>query len=138
MSTKSVAEAMIKAQEAHDQAKLALAQAKAQVVAEFTKAGITTEVVGDKRVELIDRPVPNVDGEKLASLVSASVYKKVTKLTIDKAKYDSAVTLGLITPEVAQAVDLTKRSLFPQVFDVKNAKAKAESDANVTSITKVS
>lgn len=130
-TTRQVAEAMIKAQEAYDQAKKALEQAKAEVKETFAKKGIKVEVVGDKKVAIISRPTPKFDADKLASLVSSKVYKQVTKPTVDTKKFQSAIDLGLITPEVVASVDKTTLAEFPQVFDIKNADADSDVQASV-------
>jgi len=122
-TTRQTAEAMIKAQEAYDQAKKALEQAKADVKEAFAMKGIKTEIVGDKKVTVIERPSPKFDAEKLASLVSSKIYKQVTKPAVDTKKFQSAVDLGLITPEVVASVDKSTVAVFPQVFDIKNADA---------------
>lgn len=136
---RKVAQAFIEADQAYKRAEKALAEAKANVKTAFQEAGITTEVVDDKKVSLIERPVPKFDADKLATLVSARIYKQVTKPTIDKDKFQSAVTLGIITPEVLEAVDQSSKSVFPQVFDInKNAKAvKADTTSEVTKVTGV-
>lgn len=122
-TTRQAAEAMIQAQEAYDQAKKALEQAKVVVKEAFAKKGIDTEIVGDKKVTIIERPSPKYDAEKLSSLVSSKIYKQVTKPAVDTKKFQSAIDLGLITPEVLASVDKTTVAVFPQVFDVKNADA---------------
>ena len=82
------------------------------------------------------KPVPKFDAEKLSTLVSARIYKQVTKATIDKDKFQSAVTLGIITPEVVSAVDQSSVSVFPQVFDL-NKPAKATKSNVVANVTQV-
>lgn len=135
-NVRKVAEALIEADEAYKRAEKALAEAKANVKAVFAQAGVTTEIVDDKKVSIIERPVPKFDAEKLSTLVSARIYKQVTKATIDKDKFQSAVTLGIITPEVVSAVDQSSVSVFPQVFDL-NKPAKATKSNVVANVTQV-
>lgn len=136
-NVRKVAQAFIEADEAYKRAEKALAEAKANVKTAFAQAGITTEIVDDKKVSIIERPVPKFDTEKLASLVSARIYKQVTKPTIDKDKFQSAVTLGLITPEVLSAVDQSTKSVFPQVFDLNKPAKKAQSVDEQADLNKV-
>ena len=68
--------------------------------------------------------------QTLTKLVSSAVLNKVTKTEVDGKKFLSAVELGLINSDVAEAV--TKSTPYTQfrVYDLSNDKVE-EGDATV-------
>lgn len=90
-----------------------LAQAEADMKASFAQAGITHNVVDGTKVAIVRGERPSYDAEKLATLVSARIYKMVTKPSVDSKKFRSALEIGQITNDVAEAV--TKVTAYDQV-----------------------
>lgn len=87
-----------------------LEQSKAQIEAQLKEAlyvaGGSYVLMGNK-IALVHGERPKYDAEALVALVSKKVFGQVTKTDIDGKKFKSAVELGLITPEVADAVTTT-------------------------------
>lgn len=90
-----------------------LARAEADMKASFAQSGLTYNVVDGVKVAIVKGERPNYDAEKLATLVSAKIYKVVTKPTVDTKKFRAAIEVGQITNDVAQAV--TKTTSYEQV-----------------------
>ena len=101
-----------------------LAQAEADMKASFAQAGINYNVVDGTKVAIVRGERPTYDANKLVELVSARIYKAVTKPTVDTKKFRSALELGQITPEVAEAV--TKVTAYDQVRVTELAESKTE------------
>ena len=99
-----------KALEVAEQAK---AQAEAILKEAFARDGVDFGIADGVKVTLVQGERPNYDAEALAELVSPAVFKKVTKATIDGKKFKSAVELGTIKAEVAEAV--TKVTQYEQL-----------------------
>jgi hypothetical protein len=100
---------LIKAREALEEAKKAEAQAVAELKLAFAQAGITYNVVDGVKVTVTRKSRPTYNAEALLNMVSAQAFKKVTKAVIDTKKFKSACEVGVIKPEVAEAItDVTE------------------------------
>lgn len=104
MNTVQAAKAFIQAKEALEQAEKAKAQAESILKEAYAKAGISFEVVDEVKVAIVEAERASYDAEALAEMVSNAVYKMVTKASVDAKKFRSAVELGKIKQDVADAV----------------------------------
>lgn len=126
MNTTQAATAFIQAKEALEQAEKAKAQAEALLKEAYAKAGVDFTIVDGVKVAVIEAVRESYDAETLAEMVSGALYKLVTKPTVDSKKFRSAVDLGKIKPEVAEAV--TKQTPYTSVrISPVSAEAKHES-----------
>jgi hypothetical protein len=99
-----VAEQYLLALKASEEAEAVLAEAKALLTEVCAKSGVTDVVVGDKQVKVIQSVRRNFDVLKLKELVTANLFRKVTKATVDTKAFDSAREQGLISAKQEQAV----------------------------------
>jgi hypothetical protein len=97
----------IKAREALEEAKQAEAQAVAELKMAFAQEGIAYNVVNGVKVSVTRKSRPTYSAEALLNMVSAQAFKKVTKAVIDAKKFKSACEVGVIKPEVAEAITST-------------------------------
>lgn len=111
-------------------AREALAQAEAmkkeadRILREaFEKADSESVVVGEEEVRLVPMPGDRYDAETLRGLVSPTVFKKVTTVTVDNKKLKAAMEVGLITDEVADTANIGKPFTQIRVYDAKDVKA---------------
>ena len=126
MNTNQAATAFIQAKEALEQAEKAKAQAESILKEAYAKAGVDFEIVDGVKVAIIEAVRESYDAETLAEMVSSALYKLVTKPSVDTKKFRSAVDLGKIKPEVAEAV--TKQTPYTSVrISSVSAEAKHES-----------
>lgn len=125
MNTIQAATAFIQAKEALEQAEKAKAQAEAILKEAYAKSGISFEIVDGVKVAIVEATRESFDAEALAGMISAPLFKLVTKATVDTKNFRSAVDLGKIKPEVAEAV--TKKTPYTAVrINAVSADAKAE------------
>lgn len=94
----------IVAREALEIAEKALANAEAILKQSFAQNGVDFNIVEGQKVILVKSQRPNYNIETLKGLVSDKLFKKVTKLAVDGKKFKSAVELGDIKGDVAEAV----------------------------------
>lgn len=128
MNTIQATKAYLEAREALEVAEKAKAQAEALLKEALAKAGTSFSIVEGVKVSIVQGERPNYDAEALRDLVSPNLFRKVTKATVDTKKFRSAVELGSITPEVAEAV--TKVTPYEQVRVTEVAgEAKAQDEA---------
>ena len=126
MNTIQAASAFIQAKEALEQAEKAKAQAEAILKEAYAKSGVSFEIVDGVKVAIIEGTRESFDAEALADMVSSPVYKMVTKATVDAKKFRSAVELGKIKADVAEAV--TKQTPYTAVR-INPVAAEAKADA---------
>lgn len=88
----------------------------------FEKAGAESVIIGEEEVRLVPMPGDRYDAETLRGLVSPTVFKKVTALTVDNKKLKAAVEIGTITQDVADAANIGKPFVQLRVYDAKDAK----------------
>jgi len=130
-SSTATALAYLKAREAFEQAEKAKKQAEADMKLAFASEGIEFTVVDGQMVKIVNGERTTYDADALMNLISAVLYKKVTKPTVDSKKFLSAVDMGNIKPEVVEAVSSTTPYTQVRVTDV------AKEKANSTATTKV-
>jgi hypothetical protein len=120
MNTLEAGQKFLEAQKALEVAQQAKAQAEEILKEALAKRGTDTVVVGNEKVTLITANRRSYNIKTLTELVSSAVLKKVTKTEIDSKKFLSAVELGVIKADVAEAV--TKNTPYTQfrVYDMND------------------
>jgi hypothetical protein len=120
MNTLEAGQKFLEAQKALEVAQQAKAQAEEILKEALAKRGTDTVVVGNEKVTLITANRRSYNIKTLTELVSSAVLKKVTKTEIDSKKFLSAVELGVIKADVAEAV--TKNTPYTQfrVYDLND------------------
>lgn len=113
MNSITAGKAYLEARKAVEEAEKIKAQAEAVLKEVLAKAGTQFVVVDGAKVAVVQGERPNYDAEALSGLVNPDTLAQVTKLAVDSKKFKSAVEIGVITPEVAQAV--TKVTYYDQV-----------------------
>jgi hypothetical protein len=103
-NTQQVAWAYINALRVQKMAEEAVANAKAILTETFAQSDITSETVNGETVIMTEAERRNFNAEALAQLITASVYKAVTKITVDNKAFDKAREAGDISADVEQAV----------------------------------
>lgn len=120
MNTLEAGQKFLEAQKALEVAQQAKAQAEEILKEALAKRGTDTVIVGNEKVTLITANRRSYNIKTLTELVSSAVLKKVTKTEIDSKKFQSAVELGVIKADVAEAV--TKNTPYTQfrVYDLND------------------
>lgn len=126
--TTSTARAVLAKREALAIAEQELAQAEASFKLELAKEGVDYAVVDGIKVAVVKGERPSYSVEILKDLVSDKVFKTVTKPTVDGKKFKSAVEVGVIKADVADAV--TTITAYEQIRVTELKGAKSESKAN--------
>lgn len=127
MNTITATKAYLEARKALEQAELIKKQAEATLKAVLASQGVDFSVADGVKVTIVKGERPNYDAEALKALIAPETLETVTKLAVDGKKFQSAVSVGLITPEVAQAV--TKVTEYEQFRVTELAGAKADAPA---------
>jgi len=89
----------------------------------FEKADSESVVIGDDEVRLVPMPGDRYDAETLRGLVSPTVFKKVTAVTVDNKKLKAAVEVGMVAQDVADTANVGKPFTQIRVYDAKDVKA---------------
>ena len=105
-----------------------LAKAEASFKLELAKQGVDFAVVDVLKVSVVKGERPTYSVEALKDLVSDKVFKTVTKFAVDGKKFKSAVEVGVIKADVADAV--TTITAYEQIRVTELKGAKSESKAN--------
>lgn len=124
MNSKTATKAYLEARKAFEQAELIKKQAEAQMKEALAREGVTFSVVDGVKVALVQGERPNYDAETLRGLVNAEVFETVTKVSVDGTKMKSAIKVGMVAPEVAEAI--TEVTYYEQVRVTELADAKAD------------
>lgn len=129
----STAKVVLAKREALSIAEQELAQAEASFKLELAKQGVDFAVVDGTKVAVIKGERPSYNVETLKELVSDKVFKTVTKATIDGKKFKSAVVVGVIKQDVADAVTTITPYEQIRVTELKgaNTESKADTEAQV-------
>jgi hypothetical protein len=131
MNTKTATKAYLEARKALELAEAIKKQAEAEMKKALATEGLDFAIVDGIKVSVVQGERPNYDAEILRSLVNGEVFETVTKTAVDGSKVKSAIKVGMITPEVAEAI--TTVTYYEQVRVVELADAKADAPA----VTKV-
>ena len=120
MNTLQAGQMFLEAERALEVAKQAKAQAEEILKEALAKNGTETVIVGNEKVMLITANRRSYNLKTLTDMVSSATLKKVTKTEIDGKKFLSAVELGIIKADVAEAV--TKSTPYTQfrVYDLND------------------
>jgi len=131
MNTLQAGQMFLEAERALEVAKQAKAQAEEILKEALAKNGTETVIVGNEKVMLITANRRSYNLKTLTDMVSSAVLKKVTKTEIDGKKFLSAVELGLIKSDVAEAV--TKSTPYTQfrVYDLNDNVEQGDATAKV-------
>ena len=121
----------LEAERALEVAKQAKAQAEEILKEALAKNGTETVIVGNEKVMLITANRRSYNLKTLTDMVSSATLKKVTKTEVDSKKFQSAVELGIIKSDVAEAV--TKSTPYPQfrVYDLNDNVEQGDATAKV-------
>jgi hypothetical protein len=131
MNTKTATKAYLEARKALELAEAIKKQAEAEMKKALATEGLDFAIVDGIKVSVVQGERPNYDAEILRSLVNGEVFETVTKTAVDGSKVKSAIKVGMITPEVAEAI--TTVTYYEQVRVVELADAKTDAPA----VTKV-
>jgi hypothetical protein len=131
MNTLQAGQMFLEAERALEVAKQAKAQAEEILKEALAKNGTETVIVGNEKVMLITANRRSYNLKTLTDMVSSAVLKKVTKTEIDGKKFLSAVELGIIKGDVAEAV--TKSTPYTQfrVYDLNDNVEEGDATAKV-------
>ena len=112
-------------------AKSVLAKREALAIAklELAKEGVDYAVVDGVKVAVVRGERPSYSVELLKGLVSDKVFKTVTKFAVDGKKFKSAVEVGVIKADVADAVTTITAYEQIRVTELKGAKSESNADA---------
>lgn len=127
--TTSTAKAVLAKREALAIAEKELAQAEASFKIELAKEGVDFAVVDGVKVAVVRGERPSYNAELLKGLVSDKVFKTVTKSAVDGKKFKSAVEVGVIKADVADAVTTITAYEQIRVTELKGAKSESKADA---------
>lgn len=106
-----------------------LAKAEASFKLELAKEGVDYAVVDGVKVAVVRGERPSYSVELLKGLVSDKVFKTVTKFAVDGKKFKSAVEVGVIKADVADAVTTITAYEQIRVTELKGAKSESNADA---------
>ena len=110
----------LEARKALEVAEKAKAQAEAILKQVLATNGVDFSVVDGTKVAVVKGERPNYDAEALRDLVSPSVFRMVTKATVDAKKFRSAIELGKVKSDVAEAVTSVTHYEQVRVTELKN------------------
>jgi CRISPR/Cas system CMR subunit Cmr4 (Cas7 group RAMP superfamily) len=131
MNTLQAGQMFLEAERALEVAKQAKAQAEEILKEALAKNGTETVIVGNEKVMLITANRRSYNLKTLTDMVSSATLKKVTKTEVDSKKFQSAVELGIIKSDVAEAV--TKSTPYTQfrVYDLNDNVEQGDATAKV-------
>lgn len=132
MNPSTAAKALLVAREALEVAEKAKAEAEAILKEALARAGVDFAIADGMKVAVVHGERPAYDAEALHDLVSPAVFKKVTKSVIDGKKFKSAVEIGVIKADVADAV--TKVTPYEQIRVTELNKAEATNETKATRV----
>lgn len=131
MNTFQAGQMFLEAERALEVAKQAKAQAEEILKEALAKNGTETVIVGNEKVMLITANRRSYNLKTLTDMVSSATLKKVTKTEVDGKKFQSAVELGIIKADVAEAV--TKSTPYTQfrVYELNDNVEEGDATAKV-------
>lgn len=127
MNSKTATKAYLEARKAFEQAEAIKKQAEAEMKKALAEAGMDFAIVDGVKVTIVQGERPNYDMEALRALVDEATFEAVTKTAVDGSKMKSAIKVGMVTSEVAEAV--TTVTYYDQVRVTEVAQAGAEAPA---------
>lgn len=127
MNSKTATKAYLEARKAYEKAEAIKKQAEAEMKKALAEAGMDFAIVDGVKVTIVQGERPNYDTEALRALVDEATFEAVTKTAVDGSKMKSAIKVGMVTSEVAEAV--TTVTYYDQVRVTEVAQAGAEAPA---------
>lgn len=124
MNSKTATKAYLEARKAFEIAETIKKQAEAEMKKALAEAGMEFAIVDGMKVTVVQGERPNYNAETLRALVDEATFEAVTKTAVDGSKMKSAVNVGMVTAEVAEAI--TTVTYYDQVRVTEVAKAVAE------------
>lgn len=127
MNSKTATKAYLEARKAYEQAEAIKKQAEAEMKKALAEAGVDFAIVDGVKVTIVQGERPNYNADTLRALVDEATFEAVTKTAVDGSKMKSAIQVGMVAPEVAEAV--TTVTYYDQVRVTEVAQAGAEAPA---------
>ncbi len=124
MNSKTATKLYIEARNAFEIAEAIKKQAEAEMKKALATEGVDFAIVDGVKVTVVQGERPNYDADALRSLVDEATFQTLTKTAVDGSKMKSAIKVGMVTSEVAEAV--TTVTYYEQVRVVELAQAGAE------------
>ena len=121
MTAIATATALLAKREALELAKAELEVAEQAFKQDLARSGASFIVVDGVKVAVVKGERPNYSVDVLKELVSDKVFKTVTKPAVDGKKFKSAVEVGLIKADVAEAVTTVTPYEQIRVTELKGA-----------------
>lgn len=123
MSSKieKVTEAYLEALSVKEQAEQAHEQARELLIAVYAEHGITDAECGELAVKVSPAERRSFDVDKLRGLISAPLFRAVTKPSVDTGAFDRAVKEGKVTAKVIKSCVSVTSSVRVLVRPAKGA-----------------
>ena len=121
MNTKTATKLYIEARNAFEIAEAIKKNAEAEMKKALAQEGLDFAIVDGMKVTVVQGERPNYNAEVLRSLVDEAPFEAVTKVAVDGSKMKSAIKVGMVTNEVAEAV--TTVTYYDQVRVTEVAQA---------------
>ncbi len=131
MTTVATATALLAKREALELAKAELEIAEQAFKQDLARSGASFVVVDGVKVAVVKGERPNYSVEVLKELVSEKIFKTVTKPAVDGKKFKSAVEVGLIKSDVAQAVTTVTPYEQIRVTELKGVSSESDTAEKV-------
>ncbi len=125
MTAIATATALLAKREALELAKAELEIAEQAFKQDLARSGASFIVVDGVKVAVVKGERPNYSVDVLKELVSDKVFKTVTKPAVDGKKFKSAVEVGLIKSDVAEAVTTVTPYEQIRVTELKGASSES-------------
>ena len=125
MTAIATATALLAKREALELAKAELEVAEQAFKQDLARSGASFIVVDGVKVAVVKGERPNYSVDVLKELVSDKVFKTVTKPAVDGKKFKSAVEVGLIKADVADAVTTVTPYEQIRVTELKGASSES-------------
>jgi hypothetical protein len=124
MNTITATKLYMDARKAVEVAEAIKARAEAEMKQALAKAGVDFAIVDGIKVSVVQGERPTYNAETLRDLVDEATFATLTKVAVDGSKMKSAIKVGMVSAEVAEAV--TSVTAYEQVRVVEVVKASAE------------
>ena len=123
MNSKTATKAYMEARKALEIAEAIKKQAEAEMKKALATEGLDFAIVDGVKVSIVQGERPNYDAEVLRGMVDEATFEAVTKTAVDGSKMKSAIKVGMVTAEVAEAI--TTVTYYEQVRVTELAQAGA-------------
>ena len=116
-----ITEAFLKALTIKEQAEQAHEEARQLLIAIYAKHGISENDHAELNVKVVPAERRSFDADKLRDLISAPLFRAVTKASVDTSAWDKAVKEGKVPNKVIKAVVTISDSIRVLVKPAKGA-----------------